>query len=56
MRSFAMGLVLAVHSTQKLKLTKLVKISPSIYKLARVEIFVFISIQDLVNKYFDLII
>ena len=49
MRSFAMGLVLAVHSTQKLKLTKLVRISLSTSKLGKVEIFVFILTQDLVN-------
>ena len=41
-----------VRSTRKLKLTKPVKISPSIYKLAKVEIFLFISIQDLVNILF----
>ena len=41
-----------VRSTRKLKLTKPVKISLSIYKLAKVEIFLFISIQDLVNILF----
>ena len=44
-----MGLDLAVRSTQKLKFTKLVKIFLSIFKLEKVEIFVFILIQDLVN-------
>ena len=44
-----MGLDLAVRSTQKSKFTKPVKIFPSICKLEKVEIFVFILIQDLVN-------
>ena len=44
-----MGLDLGVRSTQKLKLTKLVRISLSISKLGKVEIFVFILTQDLVN-------
>ena len=44
-----MGLDLGVRSTQKLKLTKLVRISLSTSKLGKVEIFVFILTQDLVN-------
>ena len=44
-----MGLDLGVRSTQKLRLTKLVRISLSTSKLGKVEIFVFILTQDLVN-------